>query len=131
MKIAIPVENRRLHGHFGGCRQFALVEVDVEQKLVLRTEIVSAPEHQPGLFPRWLRERGVQVVIAGGIGCRALAIFSHHGITVRAGRANAAIEPLLAAYLSGQLTTTPDGCNHHDPEQYHHHSHAESGEEVH
>ena len=49
MKIAIPIENGRLHGHFGGCRQFALVEVDPEQRLSLRTEIVAAPEHQPAV----------------------------------------------------------------------------------
>ncbi|HHY87057.1 MAG TPA: dinitrogenase iron-molybdenum cofactor biosynthesis protein [Verrucomicrobia bacterium] len=136
MKIAIPIENGRLHGHFGGCREFALVEVDAEQKLALRTETVSAPEHQPGLFPRWLRELGVQVVIAGGIGRRALANFAHHGIVVRAGTANTAIEPLVAAYLSGQLTVTPEGCDHHghhhDHEHHHHHhNHVEPGEDSH
>lgn len=119
MKIAIPVENGRLHNHFGGCREFALVEVDADQKLVLRTEIVSAPEHQPGLFPHWLREQGVQMVIAGGIGHRALANFAYHGITVRSGVPNSAIEPLVAACLNGQLTATPEGCDHHG----HHHHH--------
>ena len=129
MKIAIPVENGRLHGHFGGCRQFALVDVDPEEQLSLRTEIVPAPEHQPGLFPRWLRERGVQVVIVGGIGHRALANFADHRITVRAGTPDTAIEPLVAAYLSGQLTTTPDGCEHHG--HHHHHGEADSVEDFH
>jgi len=132
MKIAIPIENGRLHGHFGGCREFALVEVDADQKLTLRTEIVSAPEHQPGLFPRWLRDQDVQVVIAGGIGRRALANFAHHGIAVRAGTENAAIEPLVAAYLSGQLTVTPDGYDHHDHQhEHHHHDTADSGQGCH
>jgi predicted Fe-Mo cluster-binding NifX family protein len=78
-------EHGRLHGHFGGSGEFALVEVDPQAKVALRTEIVPAPEQQPGLFPRWLREPDVEVVIAGGIGRRALAIFAEHGITVRAG----------------------------------------------
>ncbi|MFO1500044.1 MAG: NifB/NifX family molybdenum-iron cluster-binding protein [Verrucomicrobiota bacterium] len=130
MKIAIPIENGRLHGHFGGCREFALVEVDENQKVALRTEIIAAPGHQPGLFPRWLRERGVQLVIAGGIGHRALANFAHHGIAVRAGAPDTPIEPLVAAYLSGQLTGTPEACNHHGhlhDHEHRHHDHDRTG----
>lgn len=123
MKIAIPIENGRLHGHFGGCRQFALVETDPDKKLALRTDMVSAPEHQPGLFPRWLREQGVQVVIAGGIGRRALANFAHHGIAVRAGMADAPVAALVDAYLKGELTVTPAGCDHHGHHHHHDHSH--------
>ena len=67
MKVAIPVENGRLNSHFGGSRQFALIEVDQDTKTVLRSETLPAPEHQPGLFPRWLREQGVQVLLAGGL----------------------------------------------------------------
>lgn len=120
MKIAIPVENGRLHDHFGGCRQFALIHVDAQNKLTLRTDIVAAPQHKPGLFPLWLREQGVKVVIAGGIGKRALASFADYGIVVRAATHGAAIEPLVAAYLDGRLTTTPDGCTH---DEHHHHDH--------
>ena len=127
LTIAVPCENGRLHGHFGGCREFALVEVDADQKTMLHAELVPAPEHQPGAFPSWLRERGVQVVIAGGIGHRALANFAHHGITVRAGTAGATIEALVTAYLSGLLNTAPDGCNHHG----HHHPHGHTHDHEH
>jgi predicted Fe-Mo cluster-binding NifX family protein len=119
IRIAIPVVNGRLHGHFGGAREFALVEVDPDRKAALRTDVLPAPEHQPGAFPRWLREQGVAVVIAGGIGKRALAHFASHGITVRAGAPDAGVEQLVAAYLDGQLTLAPDGCEHHG----HHHEH--------
>jgi ATP-binding protein involved in chromosome partitioning len=133
MKIAIPVEDGRLHGHFGGCRQFALVEVDPDKKVTLRTDMVSAPDHRPGLFPRWLREQGVQVVIAGGIGWRALANFAHHGITVRAGTPGATVEQLVSAYLNGELTLTPDGCGHHghDHDHHHHHGHEHGNHHCH
>lgn len=137
MKIAIPVENGRLHYHFGGCREFALVDVDAQNKSALHTEIVSAPEHQPGLFPRWLREQGVRAVIAGGIGHRALANFAHHGITVVAGPPNSEVEPLVTAYLSGQLTVPPEGCEHHEhhhdhgPHGHHHHGYRQSQPEGH
>ncbi len=119
VRIAVPVTEGRLHGHFGGCREFALVDADPENRLVLATQFVSAPPHPPGLFPRWLRDLGVQVVIAGGIGKRALDLFTQHGITVRAAPAETRVEVLVAAYLTGQLTGSPAGFEHHG----HHHGH--------
>ena len=123
MKIAIPVENGRLHGHFGGCRQFAVVEVNPETRVILHSRSLPAPEHQPGLFPRWLREQGVQVVIADGIGRRALGLFAEHGISVRAGQPAATVEELVHAFLAGQLTGAPQGCAHHEEGEGHHHHH--------
>jgi ATP-binding protein involved in chromosome partitioning len=123
IRIAIPVADGRLHGHFGGCREFAVIQVDPDQKLTLHADILPAPEHQPGAFPRWLREQGVTVVIAGGIGKRALANFAHHGITVRAGISDASVEQLVALYLNGQLTLTPEGCEHHGHQHDHEHGH--------
>lgn len=123
MRIAIPHESGRLHGHFGGCREFALIQVDPEKKSALCTEVLPAPEHQPGVFPRWLLEQGVEVVIAGGIGKRALANLAHYGIAVRAGTPDARIEALVAAFLSGQLNTPPEGCEHHGHDHDHGHGH--------
>jgi predicted Fe-Mo cluster-binding NifX family protein len=123
MKIAIPVQDGRLHDHFGGCRQFAVVEADPEKQTTLSTTVLPTPEHQPGAFPRWLRELGVETVIAGGIGRRALAIFAQHGIVVRSGPSGASVEELVTAYLGGQLTAAPDGCEHHDHEHGHDHGH--------
>jgi predicted Fe-Mo cluster-binding NifX family protein len=140
MKIAIPVQDGRLHDHFGGCRHFAVVEIDSEKKRPIATNILPTPEHQPGAFPRWLRNLGVDTVIAGGIGRRALAIFAQHGIVVRAGSSGATVEELVAAYLGGQLKTAPDGCDHmtmtmatstvmstvhHEHGHHHHHHHHE------
>lgn len=74
MKIAIPVTGDCLNSHFGHCEKFALVDVDDETKQTTATTEVVAPEHQPGLLPVWLKERGVTVVIAGGMGARALSL---------------------------------------------------------
>jgi predicted Fe-Mo cluster-binding NifX family protein len=123
IRIAIPVANGRLNGHFGGSREFALVEIDPDQKAALRTDVLPAPKHEPGGFPRWLNEQGVTVVIAGGIGKRALDNFAHHGITVRAGSPNATVEQLVVAHLNGELTLTPEGCEHHGHHHDHEHGH--------
>jgi ATP-binding protein involved in chromosome partitioning len=124
--IAIPTADGRLHGHFGGCREFTIVQADVEQRKIISLQPVTPPPHAPGLFPRWLREQGVSVVIAGGIGHRALAIFAREGIEVRAGEPDATAEALALAYLNGQLVNKPSGCtHHHDEEGGHHHHHGE------
>ena len=114
MKIAIPVENGRLNSHFGGSREFAVVEVDANAKTILRSETLPAPEHQPGGFPRWLQSLGAELVIVGGIGQRALTIFAQHGINVVAGPPGEPVEKVIEAFLNGQLTATPEGCQHHD-----------------
>lgn len=127
IRIAIPVADGRLHGHFGGCPEFALVDTDPQNQTVLATTTVPAPPHQPGLLPLWLREQGVNAVIAGGIGRRALELLAQYGIAVHAGPAGTRVEVLAVAYLSGQLTATPEGCthhgHHHDHEHHHGHDH--------
>jgi predicted Fe-Mo cluster-binding NifX family protein len=121
MKIAIPIENGHLNSHFGGSRQFAIVEVDPNTKATLRSETLPAPEHQPGVFSRWLQGLGVELVIVGGIGQRALAIFAQHGIKVLAGQPDAPVEALVGAYLAGQMVQAPEACAHHHSEHGHHH----------
>jgi predicted Fe-Mo cluster-binding NifX family protein len=66
---------------------------------ILRSRVAAPPPHEPGSFPRWLRERGVQVIIVGSIGQRALDNLLHQGIEVRTGRPGATVEILLADYL--------------------------------
>ncbi len=113
MKIAVPVENGRLNSHFGGTRHFCLFGVDETTHTIMRSETHEAPEHKPGLFPVWLNEQGAGVIIAGGIGQRALEIFAHYGIKVVAGEPNCSAESLVALYLAGTLIAAPEGCSHH------------------
>lgn len=121
MKIAIPVENGCLGSHFGGSTHFAMVEVSRDTKTVLRSETLPAPEHQPGLFPRWLRDQGAQVIIAGGIGQRALALFAQSGIQVVSGQPGMTVAALAAAYLAGELNQPPNACAHHHEHDRHGH----------
>jgi len=123
MKIAIPTQDGRLHNHFGGCHQFALIEIDAEQRHALRTETLTAPEHRHGLFPRWLQGQGVEVVIVTAFRRRALENFAQHGIEVRRGTPGSTVESLVMAYLDGHLTDAREGCNHHGHQHHHSHHH--------
>lgn len=112
MKIAIPMAEGRLCMHFGHCQQFALLEVDDGSQEVRKREDITPPPHEPGLLPRWLGERGVNLVIAGGMGGRARQLFAAQGIETLVGAPADAPEALVAAYLAGRLTEGANACDH-------------------
>ena len=82
MKIAIPLANGKLAMHFGHCEQFALLDVDETTKKITGRENIVPPPHEPGLLPKWLAERGANLIIAGGMGQRALMLFVENNIRV-------------------------------------------------
>ena len=112
MKIAIPLTARRLSGHFGHCEQFALIEADPASKQILNQTLVTPPPHEPGVLPRWLHDQGVQVVIAGGMGRRALDLFAQNGIAVHAGAPGETPENVARAFLGGALSGSSPTCGH-------------------
>jgi predicted Fe-Mo cluster-binding NifX family protein len=112
MRIVIPLAEGNLTNHFGHCKRFALVDVDPEAKVVLRREDIDAPPHEPGLLPSWLAERGVTVVIAGGMGQRALELFAQRGIHVVTGVPAETPERLAEDYLAGTLAMGTNVCDH-------------------
>lgn len=112
MRIAIPIAGGRLAPHFGHCEKFALVDVDQAGRQATAFTEVTAPEHQPGLLPPWLKERGVQVVIAGGMGERARTLFEEASIEVLSGAPAETARTLVRQYLEGTLVTGPGACDH-------------------
>jgi predicted Fe-Mo cluster-binding NifX family protein len=112
MKIAIPLDNGRLASHFGHCREFSLVDVDQQQNNVQSIETVDAPAHEPGLLPKWLAQRGVNLVIAGGMGQRARMLFSENGIDVITGTVPEDPHAIVDQYLNESLETGENACDH-------------------
>jgi predicted Fe-Mo cluster-binding NifX family protein len=112
MRIAVPITDGRLAQHFGHCERFALVDVDQATKETTGSTEVPAPEHQPGLLPPWLKERGVDLVIAGGMGGRAYSLFQAASIEVLTGAPSEPALTLVRQYLDGKLITRENGCDH-------------------
>ncbi|MFH0779179.1 MAG: NifB/NifX family molybdenum-iron cluster-binding protein [Candidatus Eisenbacteria bacterium] len=112
MRIAIPLADGKLSAHFGHCERFALVDVDVAGKKIVRREDIEAPPHQPGLLPPWLAERGATVIIAGGMGQRARGLFAEQGIQVIVGAQPETPEKLISDYLAGTLQVGENVCDH-------------------
>jgi ATP-binding protein involved in chromosome partitioning len=112
MKIALPVSDNKLCMHFGHCERFEVFDVDDDTKEITARATFDAPPHQPGLLPRWLAEKGVTCVIAGGMGSRAVDIFRENGVSVVTG-ANA-VEPdsIVKDFIQGRLIAGENVCDH-------------------
>jgi ATP-binding protein involved in chromosome partitioning len=112
MRFAVPVNGGVLSAHFGHCEHFALFDVDEQSKKILKKELVQPPPHEPGLLPKWLAEQGVNLVIAGGMGSRALDLFRQNNIEVVMGTMENDPEKAVLSYLDGVLTTGDNICDH-------------------
>lgn len=112
MKIAIPLANGKLAMHFGHCEKFALIDIDAEEKKVIKHQEIDPPAHEPGLLPPWLANQGANVIIAGGMGERAQSMFVQQGIRVLVGAEAAPLEHIVTQYLDGTLQLGSNSCDH-------------------
>jgi len=112
MRIAIPVANGKLAMHFGHCENFALIDVNMEEKKITGTNHTTPPPHAPGVLPQWLHEQGANMIIAGGMGSRAQQLFAQNDIAVLVGAPADTPEALVAAYLDGTLQAGDNICDH-------------------
>jgi ATP-binding protein involved in chromosome partitioning len=108
--VVIPISGGKLSSHFGHGEQFIFIEI--ENGEVKSREMRIPPPHEPGVIPRWLHEKGADVIIAGGIGERAQQLLSENGIEVIIGASVDSPEALIHQYLTNTLITTENVCDH-------------------
>jgi ATP-binding protein involved in chromosome partitioning len=113
MKIAMPIADGKLCAHFGHCQVFALFEVDTEGKKIIRREDHTPPMHEPGVLPRWLSEKGVNLILSGGMGARAQQFFQQYGVGVIVGVMHSGNpEDVIHDYLNSNLEAGDNICDH-------------------
>ena len=110
MKIAIPLADGKLTAHFGHCQEFALI--DVEGNEIMKQETLVPPPHEPGVLPAWLHDLGASVIIAGGMGGRAIDLFKQNSINVIIGAPALEPEELVKSYLNNTLVAGANVCDH-------------------
>lgn len=113
MKIAVASEGKMVTEHFGHCEGFTIF--DSENNVIKGKEFIPNPGHRPGFLPVFLHEKGVNVIISGGMGGGAIEIFNEKGIKVitgASGDAHMAVEH----YLQGNLKSTGSVCHEHQHE---------------
>ena len=110
MKIAVAADGNLVSGHFGHCEAFQLFET-IEGK-ISRTETLPNPGHKPGFLPNYLHEKGINVIISGGMGGGAVDLFNENNIEVVTGARGDAKE-VVERYLEGALSSTGSVCHEH------------------
>ncbi len=112
MKIAIPMTGANLNQHFGHSEKFAFIDIDPGSKKITSSTETAAPEHQHGLLPPWLKERGVTHVIAGGMGAHARLLLQEASIEVITGAPSETPAVVVERFLQGTLQTIESSCDH-------------------
>ena len=102
MRIAISTDGEFVSAHFGRCPSFTII--DIEDGKILKKDVVDNPGHQPGFIPQFLHKKGVNCIVAGGMGIRATGFFNDLGIQAIvgvSGNIDEVIEKLLKGTLEG------------------------------
>jgi len=97
--------------HFGRCPYYIMVEVEGTD--VQKVEAVANPffnGHVPGAVPEFIKNQNVNVMVAGGMGPKAIDLFQGFGIEVATGVAGR-VGNVLQAYLDGKVSGTAS-CGH-------------------
>ena len=116
VKIAVTSEGNGMEGticmHFGHCPEFVVVEAEGEK--ITSVKAVPNPyleQHIPGALPKFVKELEAEVLIAGGIGSRAIDVFDSLGIKVVFG-ASGKVSDAVSDYLKGKLKEGENICSH-------------------
>lgn len=102
MKIVISTDQGQVSAHFGRCPHFTIL--DLENGKLKNKEVIENPGHSPGFLPQYFAEKGIECIIAGGMGMKAQGLFDQQniekvlGIT---GDINGVIERILNGTLEG------------------------------
>ena len=89
--------------HFGRCPAYVVAAVEADR--ITESKVVRNPHfnnHQPGQMPVFIRDLGADVIIAGGMGPRAIDMFNNFGIEVATG-AVGNVRRVIEAYLRGEI----------------------------
>jgi len=100
MKAAISTDGSFVSAHFGRCPSFTLI--DIEEGKITRKDIIDNPGHQPGAIPQFLHQKGVECIICGGMGQRAIRFFDEFGIQAIVG-INGKVDEVIEKLIKGEL----------------------------
>ena len=127
LRIAFPLREAELCAHFGGASHFRILTAERDSGCIVEQTDLEAPAHIPGAFPKWLAQQGVQAVIAGSIGKRAVQLLIATGIPVYLLEPGATIEQLVKSLVNGKLKQPilEECCSGHGHDHGHEH-HGES-----
>ena len=110
-RVAVPMLDGGFCEHFGRADAVALYEVDLAARRADQPRTLNRPDAgECESLPHWLRQLGVKLVLAGGIGPLAQQNLAAMGIDVRTGLAGATPGDVLDAFLAGDESSRANPC---------------------
>lgn len=113
MKIAVPTRDNMVDNHFGHCDHYTIFTIN--DGVVKMKEILPSPQGcgcKSGIA-LVLRQKGVQVMLAGSMGDGAKNVLESNDIKVVRGQSGN-IDELVKAYLADDIKDSGEGCSHHE-----------------
>ena len=114
MKIAVTFENGKVFQHFGHTEAFKIYTA--EDGKILSAEVIGTDGNGHEALADFLADKGVEVVICGGLGSGAKDALTDAGIEVISG-AEGPADDAVEEYLAGALVSAGVNCDHHDHEE--------------
>jgi predicted Fe-Mo cluster-binding NifX family protein len=109
MRIAISTDGDFVSAHFGRCPSYTIL--DVEDSKIVKKEVMDNPGHAPGAIPQFLHQKGIEAIVAGGMGPRAVNFFNEFEIQTIVG-IEGAIDGVIKKILNGTLEGGESLCSH-------------------
>jgi predicted Fe-Mo cluster-binding NifX family protein len=109
MRVAVSTDGEMVAAHFGRCEAYTLA--DIKDGKVAKNETIAKPGHEPGFMPGYLAERGLQCIVAGGMGSRTKMLFDQHRIQPIVD-VSATISQTIEALCRGELRGGESMCEH-------------------
>lgn len=100
MKIAISTDGEYVSAHFGRCPLFTIV--DIKDGTIASKEVIDNPGHHPGFLPQFFNERGIECIVAGGMGNKAAGLFDQYQIKQIVG-ITGKVEDIISHIAKGTL----------------------------
>lgn len=117
LRIGFPTNDEvTIEEHFGHCEKF--VVYSIKDREIVEKEVLIAPEHAPGAYPKFIADNKIEVIITGGLGKKAIDLIKANGGEIILG-ASGNIKDALEAYQAGNLISKGSPCNHHHHEEGH------------
>ncbi len=109
MIIAVATKGSMVAEHFGRCPEYTLYRIC--EGVISDQKAIQNPGHEPGFLPGYLAQKGVSVIIAGGMGPRAQNLFADENIETCVGITGLVAEA-VQNYLDGNLRPGVSSCEH-------------------
>ena len=117
MIVAVPYLQGNVNAHFGSTQAFMVAETAEGRVTKATVYEVQGMQHNHAGIAGFLKEQGVNVIIAGGMGPPMQQALKTQGFELYCGIQG----PALAAvegFLRGEIVQSESTCGHHDGEHH-------------